>query len=63
MTTNFPLQAFSSLAEAAYENAETPDDKAEPDTYCLSGYFEQIVEKLVQTADRYEKKNLSCAVP
>ena len=48
----FHLQAFSSLAEAAYENAETPDDKNEPESYCLSGYFEQIVEKLVQTADR-----------
>ena len=46
------LQAFSSLAEAAYENIETPDDKNEPDTYCLSGYFEQIVEKLIHTADR-----------
>lgn len=44
--------AFSSLAEAAYENTETPDDKNEPETYCLSGYFEQIVEKLIQTADR-----------
>lgn len=46
------LQAFSSLAEAAYENAETADDSAEPDTYCLSNYFEIIVERLLQTADR-----------
>lgn len=46
--------AFSSLAEAAYENIETPDDKNEPDTYCLSGYFEQIVEKLIHTADRQD---------
>lgn len=46
--------AFSSLAEAAYENTETPDDKNEPDTYCLSGYFEQIVEKLIHTADRQD---------
>ncbi|XP_052813839.1 importin subunit beta-1-like isoform X2 [Mya arenaria] len=44
--------AFSSLAEAAYEAAETPDDGNDPPNYCLSKYFEQIVQKLIATADR-----------
>ncbi|XP_064598231.1 importin subunit beta-1-like [Liolophura sinensis] len=44
--------AFSSLAEAAYENAETPEDGSEPDTYCLSEYFEAIVPKLLETTER-----------
>lgn len=44
--------AFSSLAEAAFENAEQPDDGSDPNTCCLSSYFEQIVQKLMQTADR-----------
>jgi len=46
------LQAFSSLAEAAYEAAETPESDDVPMTYCLSSYFEQIVQKLIMTADR-----------
>lgn len=44
--------AFSSLAEAAFENAEQPEDGSDPATNCLSTYFEQIVQKLMQTADR-----------
>ncbi len=48
----FSLQAFTSLAEAAYEAAESPDDQPEPDTYCLSSYFEPIVQKLLGTTDR-----------
>ncbi|KAK6961585.1 importin subunit beta-1 [Biomphalaria glabrata] len=44
--------AFSSLAEAAFENAEQPEDGSEPETYCLSNYFEIIVERLLHTADR-----------
>ncbi|XP_071148249.1 importin subunit beta-1-like isoform X2 [Mytilus edulis] len=44
--------AFSSLAEAAYDNAETTDENAEPNTYCLSSYFESVVDKLLQTTDR-----------
>ncbi|KAH3770842.1 importin subunit beta-1-like isoform X1 [Dreissena polymorpha] len=44
--------AFSSLAEAAFEAADQPDDGSDPATYCLSKYFEQIVEKLIITADR-----------
>uniref|UniRef100_A0A3B3TBZ1 Karyopherin (importin) beta 1 n=1 Tax=Paramormyrops kingsleyae TaxID=1676925 RepID=A0A3B3TBZ1_9TELE len=44
--------AFSSLAEAAYEAAETTDDQDEPSTYCLSSSFEIIVQKLLETTDR-----------
>lgn len=44
--------AFSSLAEAAYEAAEVADDATEPETYCLSSYFEPIVHKLLETTDR-----------
>ncbi|KAK3747939.1 hypothetical protein RRG08_041776 [Elysia crispata] len=44
--------AFSSLAEAAYENAEQPEDDSEPETYCLSEFFDKIVDKLLETADR-----------
>ena len=45
------LQAFSSLAEAAYENAPSSEDE-EPLTYILSGKFNIIVEKLIATAER-----------
>lgn len=44
--------AFTSLAEAAYESAEGGDDHVEPATYCLSEYFEPIVQKLLETTDR-----------
>ena len=47
-----PLQAFSSLAEAAYEATEIPEDQTEPETYCLSSYFEPILQKLLDTSDR-----------
>ncbi|XP_025092780.1 importin subunit beta-1-like isoform X1 [Pomacea canaliculata] len=46
--------AFSSLAEAAYENAETSDENSEPNTYCLSSYFETIVQRLLETTDRHD---------
>ncbi|KAF2976115.1 hypothetical protein EK904_014138 [Melospiza melodia maxima] len=46
------IQAFSSLAEAAYEAADVADDQEEPATYCLSSSFELIVQKLLETADR-----------
>ena len=53
LLNNFDLlQAFSSLAEAAYDNVETPEDASEPPTYCLSNYFEPIVQKLLETTDR-----------
>lgn len=47
-----PLQAFSSLAEAAYEATEAAEDQEEPSTYCLSSSFEIIVQKLLETTDR-----------
>ena len=44
--------AFTGLAEAAYEAAEATADDSTPETYCLSEYFEFIVEKLLETTDR-----------
>lgn len=44
--------AFSSLAEAAYENAEVAEGESEPATYCLSSYFDPIVQNLLETTDR-----------
>lgn len=44
--------AFTSLAEAAYENSDSSEENTEPDTYCLSEYFEPIVQKLLETTDR-----------
>lgn len=46
------LQAFSSLAEAAYEATDAAKDMDEPSTYCLSSSFEIIVHKLLETTDR-----------
>ena len=43
--------AFTSLAEAAYEAAEENCEET-PQTYCLSAYFEVIVQKLLETTDR-----------
>ena len=40
--------AFSSLAEAAYEAAEG-DSEDTPPTYCLSAFFDPIVQKLLET--------------
>lgn len=45
-------QAFSSLAEAAYEAEDAAEDQEEPSTYCLSSSFEIIVQKLLETTDR-----------
>ncbi|KAK2181291.1 hypothetical protein NP493_402g02041 [Ridgeia piscesae] len=55
--------AFSSLAEAAYEATEVADDQTEPETYCLSSYFEPIVQKLLETTDRPDgsQRNLRSA--
>ena len=54
--------AFTSMAEAAYDSAvaaiqENPtsnDDDENPPTYCLSSYFEAIVQKLLETTDRQD---------
>jgi len=41
------------LAEAAFEAADVGDDEKEPNTYCLSAYYEPIVQKLLETTDRF----------
>lgn len=48
--------AFTSLAEAAYEDAEVPEwsENGTPQTFCLSKFFEPIVEKLLETTDRQD---------
>ena len=48
--------AFTSLAEAAYEAADVsyPSENDNPQTYCLSQYFEPIVQKLLETTDRQD---------
>lgn len=43
----------SGLAEAAYEHAaENVSDGGQPETYCLSSFFQYIVERLLETTDR-----------
>jgi len=44
--------AFTSLADAAYEQADCGDEDETPATYCLSAFFSPIVEKLLWTTDR-----------
>lgn len=43
--------AFTGLAEAAFEAVECYNDET-PETYCLSQYFEFIIERLLETTDR-----------
>uniref|UniRef100_A0A3B4GQ92 Karyopherin subunit beta 1 n=1 Tax=Pundamilia nyererei TaxID=303518 RepID=A0A3B4GQ92_9CICH len=52
LTCRLLPQAFSSLAEAAYEATDAAEDQEEPNTYCLSSSFEIIVQKLLETTDR-----------
>lgn len=42
--------AFSSLAESAYDVADIADE--DPETYCMSRVYEEIIEKLLATTDR-----------
>ncbi|XP_076631507.1 importin subunit beta Fs(2)Ket isoform X1 [Colletes latitarsis] len=44
--------AFTGLAEASYESAEATDDAQQPETYCMSQYFDFIIERLLETTDR-----------
>ena len=44
--------AFTSLALAAYDKAECNEEEEAPQTYCLSAFFNPIVEKLLLTTDR-----------
>ena len=45
--------AFNSLAEAAFE-AVQENEGAEPKTYCLSPYFQVIVQKLLEATERQD---------
>jgi importin subunit beta-1 len=42
--------AFTGLSQAAYDAALMDED--DPETYCLSKYFEYIVQRLLETTDR-----------
>jgi len=44
--------AFSGLAEASYEAASNQENTDQPSTYCLSKYFDLLVEKLLDTTSR-----------
>lgn len=44
--------AFGGLAEASYEAAVAQENGDQPSTYCLSNYFDQLVEKLLETTNR-----------
>ncbi|XP_037297957.1 importin subunit beta-1 isoform X1 [Manduca sexta] len=45
--------AFTGLAEAAYEAAECGDSN-QPETYCMSNYFDFIIQRLLETTDRQD---------
>ncbi|XP_076225790.1 importin subunit beta Fs(2)Ket isoform X1 [Nomia melanderi] len=44
--------AFTGLAEASYESAECSQRGEQPGTYCMSQYFDYIVQRLLETTDR-----------
>ncbi|XP_066582548.1 importin subunit beta-1 isoform X2 [Prorops nasuta] len=44
--------AFTGLAEASYESAESSEGREQPETYCMSQYFDFIVQRLLETTDR-----------
>ncbi|XP_046482449.1 importin subunit beta-1 isoform X1 [Neodiprion pinetum] len=46
--------AFTGLAEASYEAAEATDDGTQPQTYCMSQYFDFIIQRLLETTDRVD---------
>ena len=43
--------AFTGLAMASYESAETAEN-GQPETYCMSQYFDFIIQRLLETTDR-----------
>lgn len=53
--------AFTGLSQAAYDAALNDDD--DPDTYCLSKYFEFIIQSLLETTERTDatQSNLRAA--
>lgn len=44
--------AFTGLSQAAYDTAMGEDE--DPETYCLSKYFEFIIDNLLETTDRQD---------
>lgn len=46
--------AFTGLAEASYEAASSLEGTDQPSTYCLSQYFDSLVEKLLETTNRID---------
>jgi len=48
-------QAISSLAEAAYDNVDIPDDAIDdqPDTYCLSSLYSALMSKVLDATQRF----------
>ncbi|KAK2582207.1 hypothetical protein KPH14_004559 [Odynerus spinipes] len=42
--------AFTGLAQASYESA--CEDERQPETYCMSQYFDFIIQRLLETTDR-----------
>lgn len=44
--------AFTGLAEASYESAEATQGGQQPETYCMSQYFDFIIQRLLETTDR-----------
>lgn len=54
--------AFTGLSSAAYDAVLVDDDET-PETYCLSKYFEFIIQRLLETTDRADgnQSNLRAA--
>ncbi|XP_011496012.1 PREDICTED: importin subunit beta-1 isoform X2 [Ceratosolen solmsi marchali] len=46
--------AFTGLAEASYESAECIEEGKQPETYCMSHYFDFIIHRLLETTDRLD---------
>lgn len=54
--------AFTGLAEAAYEAVEGNEEGAQPETYCLSEFFDFIIVRLLETTDRPDGAQVCIAV-
>ena len=52
---SYIIQAISSLAEAAYDSVEVPEDAIDdqPDTYCLSPLYSALMAKVLEVTQRY----------
>ena len=48
------VQAISSLAEAAYDTVEIPEDAVDdqPETYCLSPLYNPLMAKVLEVTQR-----------